>query len=815
MLDAPMTENEVALTDGTEDIALGTFLSRPTLIDSRSWLTTDPTGALGATITPWFTFLNDTRIKKKIDNYAFMRARMHIKVVVNGTPFQYGQLRLAYRPLTAIASAKVRSGTILGQELIPVSQQPGFYIYPQANAGGEMVLPFLTNKSWLDITNGADVNNFGQLAFWVYYPLNVAVAGGSTSVSIRMYAWLTDVSLMGSTTKLTLQSDEYGNGPISRPASAVASLASNLRHIPFIGRFARATEIGASAVSQVASLFGFTNVPVIDNVAPFQPMNAPHLASSQIGTPLQKLTLDPKQELSVDPSPHGIGSIDELSLNYLKTKESFFCTSNWGTSDFVDTCLFSTAITPVICQQESILSLASANVGQRVWHTPLSWLSTMFFGWRGDIIIRMKVVCTKFHKGRLKISYDPIINMGGTNAPENSVYTQIVDIGEQDDIEIRIPYHQPTSWCRMREILTNKWSAGSGGATPILSFDNGSLSVRVLTALTAPSSGQIGLLFYIRGADNFEFANPTDKVKGLTDVPTTYSTPSFFALQADDRTDVITSTINLGPPATVFPERYGLNYGECVSSLRTLIHRAMISDVSSNQTLSSGVAQFWFKNYKRMPYTPGFYTSGGPPTQANNVIAAAGSTSYAFNEMPMLPYVAAPFIGYRGGTNVYVTPSTDAYGFIDDVRVARITDPSLQSAATTYGSIGSVLPTLSTQSAAALFYNVGSVIRNGFSGMATTSNRTNSSLTFNIPDANHLNFSGVAPLTYLTGQVIDGTDTQGARLALLLKNRDVTIQNGQATLSITSAASGGADFHCLYFLCVPTMDYMTAAPVPI
>jgi len=187
---------------------------------------------------------------------------------------------------------------------------------------------------------------------------------------------MTDVHLMGSTTSLSLQAgvrknDEYGKGPVSAPASALASVASMLTKVPVIGKFARATEIGASAVSSVATLFGFTNVPVIENVMPYQPMNGPMLASAHIGTPVQKLALDPKQELSIDPSPHGIGSVDELSMSYLKTKESYFAVTSWSTTDPVGSQLFNFRVNPYQTTALDVTNASAAVVGKVVQHIPL------------------------------------------------------------------------------------------------------------------------------------------------------------------------------------------------------------------------------------------------------------------------------------------------------------------------------------------------------------------------------------------------------------------------------------------------------------
>jgi hypothetical protein len=810
---APTSENVVALVDNTDDISLGQFLSRPTLLTTFTWSTLQLTGLL-TSFAPWQLFLSNAQIKRKLENYAFIRAKLHIKVIINGTPFQYGALRFCYEPLLGWVPSKLRTNPISNlPTLNTYSQMPGFYCYPQANAGGEMELPFFLHKNWMDMTSNLEVLNMGTLSIVNFAPLRVAVTGGSNSVGVRVYGWMTDVHLMGSTTKLTLQAgDEYGNGPVSKPASALAAMAAMMTKVPYIGKFARATEIGASATSQIAAMFGFTNVPVIADVHAYNPMNGPMLASAHIGVPVQKLTLDPKQELSIDPAPHGIGSVDELSLTYLKTKESYFGVTSWSTTDLVDTQLFNVRINPFLPGQVDVNNTVPTAVGKRVYHVPLSYIGSLFKHWRGDIIIRMKVVCTKFHKGRLKISYDPIGDISATNPPENAVYTEILDIGENDDVELRIPYHQDTGWLAIDNTIQDNWTPGNALA-PRKGIDNGLLTVRVLTPLTAPATSTLNLLFYVRGADNFEFANPEEFIGSSSFIQTV---PSFFALQAEDKTDVVPTSIQMGTNTLTMPERYGLNFGQSIHSLRDVLHRSTIADTvilpDGAATTKVSVFRKW---YKRMPYTPGYNTTTSIGTSASTVVAAGSTASYAFNGMHPMPYVAGMFMGYRGGTTYTVTPSTDKYGNLDDFRVDRLTSSFGLSGLNSYGALAaaSLAPGHSISTGAS-YVGREQFIRDGLSGQAITSNRTNASLVFQIPDYNMFNFSLVNPAVYPVGQSVDGTDNQGALFTATYKNTSAGSGN-TASITYMSAAAAAPDFTCLYYICCPTLDFSNAAPVPV
>lgn len=808
VVDLPTSGNPVAMVDNTSDISLGSFLARPTLINTTSWSTSDVVG-VKTTFQPWNAFLSSTAIRKKIDNYAFLRGNLHLKVVINGTPFQYGALRLCYSPLLGFVSNKIRTNAASSIPLlIPYSQQPGFFIHPQANAGGEMKCRFFLHKNWLDITSNTETQNMGTVNLVIYSPLAVAVSGGSTSVTVRTYAWMTDVELMGSTSKLTLQGDEYGKGPVSLPASAIAAAAGALSKVPVIGRFARATQIGASAVSSIASLFGYTNVPVIEDVHMYQPANAPMLASTGIGTPVQKLTVDPKQELSIDPSFHGIGSTDELSMSYLKSKESFFGFTSWSTSDVAGEQLFNARITPFLGSFIGLTNSGSTVVGQRAYHIPLSYIGSMFTHWRGDIKIRMKLIVTKFHKGRLKISYDPRGDITSTDPAENTVYTEIIDVGERDDITFTIPYHQDLGWLRTDDSFSTNWTPGDPNA-PRTGYDNGVLTVRVLNTLTAPAAGSVNVLFFASAGDNFEYANP----KGSNTVDN--SIPTFFALQGEEVTDVVTTPITIGSAAKEIPERYGQNFGEAILSLRTLLHRSTLTRVLSAGANAAGMYNYRTFALKRMPDTPGYDSAS--TLQAGRVVGT-GNTSFAASYPNHIPYITGMYLGYRGSVNYALTPGLDFANSLDDIKVFRYTDTITSSLRTYCIANTSTLSTATVYQKAAAGTPWGAQQRylsnvvDGLGGMAITSTRTNGSVTVNIPDYNNYNFSLADPIAYHIGSAADGTDIQNAVVLMKYSNSGTDTTANMDSLTMQIEAGAGPDFTCLHFLCCPTVDYLTAVP---
>jgi len=805
---------EISQVDSTEDLPLESFLARPVTIVSYSWTTSDPVGVLGS-FRPWQLFMNTPTVRNKLNNFAFFRGKLHLKVVINGTPFQYGCLRLAYRPLVGLIRDSIRTNTTSDLPLrVPYSQTPGFYIDPSANQGGEMELPFFYHKNWLDITSNTDVDNFGLASLIVYAPLNIALTTASTAVSVRVVAWATDVELMGATSKFALQSDEYGKGAISGPASAVAGVAGMLTKIPVIGSFARATQIGASAVSSIASIFGFTNPPNISDVQPIYQMSAPHLATSDISVPYQKLTLDPKTELAIDPCPFSLPNVDELSINHLKKKESFFGYTTWSTTQNVNSSLFYMRVTPSI---RDLVTLNNVGVkGYRHYDTPLSYMANVFQHWRGSLKIRFKVVCTKYHKGRIKIQWDPVNNIFTDNPDLNTAYTHILDLGESTEVTLEIPYHQATAWLSTASTAgENGWRLGTNIA-PVPGWDNGMLGIRVYNILEAPSTpSTVTILAYISAGDDFEFSNPRSNIT----VDDTVPTPSFFALQSDiDECDPClyqlqsdTSTYHcFGTRGKPSDHRYDMNFGEAVLSLRKLLRRSQIVDTVPLPTGTVSATNIYRKGLFRIPYTPG-YVPYSWSTQANRVLAG-GTANYAFNNMHMIPYITGMFLGTRGGVNYTLTASCPQ-AQLNDIRITRVTDSSAITPTNRLVQLMTSIAGAATLSSKVANLGVIWNKRDGLAGMALSSAVIAPTVQFTIPDNNNYNFTLSDPDHWLEGDAADGTNAQGALVTITVANSTANDEVGYTTL-LTSAGIG-TDFTCLFFLCCPTLDYLLNDPTPV
>ncbi len=634
--------------DNTLGIDLGNWLNRPVRIKTITWNESDPTN-LRDNITPWYDYLNNTQVKNKLNNYSWFRGNLKIRIQVTASPFYFGMMKVIYRPLLAIRGDTATPDGA-DKNLIQLSQLPHIDIIPGTNDAYEMTLPFIYHKNYVNLQVAADVQALGRLQYIIYSKLDSANGVTGTGVTVATYAWMEDVDLSGASTGYALQSDEYGEGPVSKPASWVAKAATYFEGIPVIGTFATATRIGAGAISSIARLFGFTNVPVIADTEPFRPEAFPKIASTEVGFPIEKLSMDPKSELSIDPRIVCGNGEDEMMINHFAKRESFLTTVNWITSDAADTLLFYSRINPQMYDID-------AATNPRVFLTPMAYVARPFVDWRGSIIFRFQIIASKYHKGKLIISFDPsgssTLNIGNTVNTSNVVYTSIVDIGETHDVEFEVPYQQATQFLSNRgTYVGNKnWAvrtAYPGTHIYDQNFDNGLLTVRVLNTLTAPVlTSDIDILVYVRAGNDIEFAQPSD-LQDSTGVL------SFYAPQSDEVSESSKShEVIMAPTKGVPDEQYLVHYGENVRSIRTLLRRYNLLQTETQQTPAVGEYGDFYKYIYRMPVTPGYAALS---TTLGNKIVGAGTAGYNFCFMTSLGWFSNCFLAYRGGTNWTFNP---------------------------------------------------------------------------------------------------------------------------------------------------------------
>jgi hypothetical protein len=772
---------------------LDEFFRRPVPLTNFTWLESDAVGTF-RTIYPWLLWANNTKIKKKLDNFAFFRGKLHLKVLINASPFYYGQMLGAYYPNIGLTpDLIVPDGA--NRHLILYSQRPHIWLEAQHSKGDEIILPFFYHKNWLNIQSSSDVGNFGRMDFVNYTQLQSANGVTGQGVTVQVYAWMEDVELSGPSAGLAVQggeSDEYGTGVVSAPATAIANAASWFENIPVIGRFATATRMGASAVSAIASLFGFTNVPVIEDCRPFRSEPVGQLATTSIGYPAQKLVLDPKNELTIDPGTLGLPPADDMVISNLVQKESWLCNTTWTTANSVDDILFSCRANPTLHDSSTVANYA-------VYLTPMAWIAQLFRDWRGDVIFRFKVVASPYHKGRLRISYDPAGNAATNNiiadaSTQMVVQTQILDLGGEDDVEIRLPYQQATAWLQTRLSLQNGAVGWSTSLTPGFPYsavnDNGTITMRVQTILTAPvATSSVTIMVFVRGAENLEFANPIN-------LSSRYST--FAAQGAEVYGDPF--EITAGKKSEAHPMRHVVNFGEDIKSLRTLLRRSTLCYDIRPTLFGSNKVGYWRMRFSKYPPMPGYDNQS--PFTATGIVNTGATFPYNWNFMSPYNWVAPAFAAQRGSMIwTFAIEANGSSGMLDLFRVYR--DTSNSGVASIQTQQNSVVSTQNQYAGWAVTY-----LQGGSAGQALAVARTNAGLQVSLPNYTRFRYMSTIP-TYSTGLTsVDDQDVDA--YAFEFYSSAAQLFNGT---HVQAYQGIGTDFGLYFFLNVPTFYFYGTQPV--
>lgn len=657
------------------DTELGSFFERPILIREYAWA---PGTEFYQNFDPWSLFFNDKRNVNRLANFNLMRSRLCVKFVVNGNGFYYGRLLASYNPLPGFDQLTLNRGIGIGADSIAASQKPHIYINPTECQGGSLCLPFVHYQNALRVPDAQwdEMGTINIRTLNVLKNVNANPAVGQ-ELTISVFAWAEDVSLSVPTSSnpssiipqslevVVPQSDEYGDTPVSMAASTVARVAGKLTNVPFIGKFAKATQIGAGAVGDLGKLFGFSRPPIIDPTQVYVPRYVGGLANVNTPDAVNKLSLDVKQEVTVDPSVTGVSSADEMSIVAIAKRQSYYTTFQWQTGGYPNsgpgTKLFQTQVMPTVYQK------LFTGVNTEYHLTPSGMVALPFKYWGGSMEFRFQVVSSNFHRGRLRIVWDPdALDGGASSTGYNTMYTRIIDIADMRDFTFKVGWGKEYSFLPVRNPMKLRDglpipSFATGATAPAILqqvFGNGTISVFVVNDLTTPNpdpsvDASVEVNVFVNMCDDARFAEPTDLAlsnisyfpsappvnpEGLEVIPESDEQVAETQLSAPDSTDVVTG---VGAAGSTDDHTMDVFFGEQVVSIRELLKR---------YCLHSGVTTGGYNdevfgctmNLKQpdFPYYKG-YCSAGPHDSVNG--------KFGYSHMTYLNYFTPCYVAYRGG----------------------------------------------------------------------------------------------------------------------------------------------------------------------
>lgn len=490
----------------SNDAMLENFFSRPLKIAEYQW---DTSAALAQEFNPWLLYFSNARVNARLQNFNLLRCKLHLKVVVNGSGFQYGRAVLAYNPLDVFDDLSTHDSTEPA-DLVHTTQLPHVYLDPTTSQGGEMILPFFYHKNYLNIPD-RDWEDMGLCYLRSINTLKHA-NGATDKVTVNVYAWAEEVSMsvltnQGYTPQSGQEVDEANErGFISGPASVVSKAAKTMTGISAIAPFAMATSKAADVIGGAAKMFGYCAPLVTKAPESYKPLVSGSLATTNTPQTAAKLTLDDKQELSIDPRIAGLSGDDPLIIRDIAARESYLTKFPWTIGSAPETLLWNSRISPVTWAE-------TASDPPGYLFPPCAMAAMPFKYWTGSMKFRFQVVCSSFHKGRLRVSYEPNF----VTTPEyNTNYTRIVDISKEQDFTIEVgngqeytllDHLQPGPDTQDDCYSTTRFASKAQG--------NGVLSVYIVNELTTPNStvnNDIEINVFVSMGEDFEVFVPDSSV---------------------------------------------------------------------------------------------------------------------------------------------------------------------------------------------------------------------------------------------------------------------------------------------------------------
>lgn len=798
----------------SSDATLEKFFSRPIKIHEHEWAT----GAtMGFNIDPWSLYWNNPRVVNRITNYNLLRCTLRVKVLINGNGFQYGRALVAYQPFEIYDDLSVHD-FLVPNDLVGTSQLPRIFLDPTTSTGGEFKLPMFAYRNYIDIP-GASWSEMGKLLFRAINTLKHA-NGAADRATISVFAWAEDVamSVLTSTEPSTLtpqfgvESDDMfvpqageideanSKGVVSGPATTVAKWAGYLSKVPYIGPFALATQMAASTTASIAKIFGYCRPPVTKNPEPYRPTPMSSLALTNVPDTSQKMTLDHKQELSIDPRLAGLGSVDPLCISEIAKRESYVYSFPWAVGVAPETLLFNSRVTPVLWRETT--------GPPTIFHLPACAFAALPFQyWTGTMRFRFQIVCSTFHKGRLKIVYDPQYLKSNEY---NTNYLRIVDIAEEQDFTIEVgpgqtrsllSHHYPGIDLPGTVLNTNPFAAAAAG--------NGVLSVYVLNELTIPNSvanNDIQINVFVSMCDDFEVFVPEDHFQKFVFKPQMGLESDFEPQMGEEIVPESQNTMEpnapvhsmtqavVGPDSAPSADLNKVFAGEVITSFRTLLKRYNLWNTIPAVS-GTGVVI-----YGRNPHFP--YLRGNVP---GSVDVTAALASYNYVNTVLLHWVRNAFSGWRGSIRYKLVPR----GYQNTADSVMIQRAPLKPGTSSYSYNTIPTPTYTSWSDAREDIvmrtsqfgvpNAGSPF-SGVNGQVITFNSINGVMEFEMPYYSPNRFSPGKKDDYTSG--IDFECPWDYRISLAAGNT--------ATYDVHVAA--GEDFQTYFFTGLPRIYYEATPP---
>lgn len=412
---------------------------------------------------PHAYFLKSPYIQQKAEGYSNFRGELVLRFVANSLPTISGKVWFfvdLFPELTGSRCA-VREADERGGERTRYTGYHGVELDFSHENDAELVIPFVHPQSSFRLTQPEHIQ-----AVLHAIPLTKVRTEGTKNVNIDVYAYYRNVQLTGPTPNKLDASLTDINSFISRTVSSVeidtydehSGMDVEQNHksqqgvsTSMVGEVMKsALKLGEAMFPRVGTALSWARkiangvTSVIGHSVPtsLQAVSPVTLSSAKGYTQVEGLDnstrLGPTQDGGIASTARFGMKEDEMLISHATSKYQILKTGTYATNSIIGDRLCVIPVSPMECDADTVGN-------QKIFHvTNAGYVASMFQQWRGGITYCISLAKTKFHGGRIRVTWLPDgLIPTDTEFDVTVSHTRIYNIANDSIIEFTVPWMQP------------------------------------------------------------------------------------------------------------------------------------------------------------------------------------------------------------------------------------------------------------------------------------------------------------------------------------------------------------------------------------
>lgn len=422
-------------------------------------------------------------LRETLRNVAYFTADVVLNVKVQSTPYQAGILWMYQYPFYECTNAYRIQST---RHMRAVTAFPGVALnLASAEKEFQITVPYTNMNQFVKtesaFTKDDDYGVFGSFATVFITPITeLSAPDNGSKVELVVSAQLTNIKTHGRAPfKDDMTTMEVQSGEVDEP-STMSKVASAIKWVSEVASavasgFSRPVTNKAISEIQVMPGKGYTHMVGKDNSG------------------MLALT----QNNAIDPMATAPVSEDEMSIDFIAKRKVADATVNWRAADEHKKILFTREVHPIPSfyglprSTGSEYEIISRAINSTFYGSPVSYLTSKFKYWRGNLVLKFDFAKTQFHSGRLLVQYYPYsFGTSGAKVPDvvqpwEQVYSQVIDLANVEPGGVEVSF---------TSIMRNKWNRvnyveqGFSHTTAAVDHHAGYIVVSVLSPLICPDT---------------------------------------------------------------------------------------------------------------------------------------------------------------------------------------------------------------------------------------------------------------------------------------------------------------------------------------